>query len=246
MDKIDCIDTKIINRERVNALQTTFKETASSTVLDIGQIVLRNPALAGTEEKISSLLNLVEPVIYWATSPLVIEDNKLTLQGKGGPIFESAYLTAGLKGTKSATLAAITIGKNLPNHSSLCMERGEFWEGVVADILGSEAIELLADIFFKDLANKFEPQELYPTLRYSPGYGDWPLKDQSQIIGFLKTEPTVVSNESFMLEPVKSITALTGWSEKPVSKKYPTGNKSKGLCMNGQTCSNCRTWACKK
>ncbi len=246
MDKIDCGDTKIKNRERVNDLQTIFKDTASATVLDIDQIALRNPALAGAEEKIRSLLSLVEPVIYWTTGSLTIEGNKLTLQGKNGPVFKSAYLTAGLKEAKSATLTAITIGKNLPNHSSLCMEKGKFYEGVLADIFGSEAIEFLADTFFNDLANKFKPQKLYPTLRYSPGYGDWPLKDQEQIIGFLKTQPTVVSNENFMLEPVKSITALAGWSEKPVPQKYPTGNKSKGLCRNGQTCSNCRTWACKK
>lgn len=227
-------------------MHTILKDTIPVADLDIGQIVLRNPGLAGAEEKIRNLLFLVEPIIFRTTDLLAIEGNTLTLRGNDGPIFESAYLATGLKGAKSATLTAITIGKNLPNHSSLCMERGEFWEGAVADILGSEAVELLADIFFETLTREFKPQKLYPTLMYSPGYGDWDLKDQQQIINYLDTRPTIELNESYMLEPVKSMTALVGWSEKPVSGNYPTGNKNKCLCASLQTCSNCQTWACKK
>lgn len=214
--------------------------------LDIKTLLDRCPALGGAEEKIADLTPLIEPTIYYLDSPIKIESTRAILLADYNLSFASAYLMEGMNKTEQLTLAALTLGEELPNHSSQCFKEGKLWEGTIADLLGSEAIEILADDFFSDLQKKYLPLGLHPTPRYSPGYGDWSLQDQKSIINLLDAHKHIKVTDSFMLEPVKSITVLVGWSLEPVPTRYPLGNKAKGLCAGEVTCSSCKTWACKK
>lgn len=51
---------------------------------------------------------------------------------------------------------------------------------------------------------------MIPTKRIAPGYGDFPLSVQKNIVE-LFPDSGVTCNESFMLTPVKSMTGVTGW-----------------------------------
>lgn len=51
---------------------------------------------------------------------------------------------------------------------------------------------------------------MIPTKRIAPGYGDFPLRVQKNIVE-LFPDSGVKCNESFMLTPVKSMTGVTGW-----------------------------------
>ena len=51
---------------------------------------------------------------------------------------------------------------------------------------------------------------MIPTKRIAPGYGDFPLSVQKNIVD-LFPHSGVTCNESYMLTPVKSMTGVTGW-----------------------------------
>lgn len=51
---------------------------------------------------------------------------------------------------------------------------------------------------------------MIPTKRIAPGYGDFPLAVQKNIVD-LFPDSGITCNESFMLTPVKSMTGVTGW-----------------------------------
>jgi hypothetical protein len=51
---------------------------------------------------------------------------------------------------------------------------------------------------------------MLPTKRIAPGYGDFPLSAQKNIIDLFPGSG-ITCNESFMLAPVKSMTGVTGW-----------------------------------
>jgi len=51
---------------------------------------------------------------------------------------------------------------------------------------------------------------MIPTKRIAPGYGDFPLSVQKNIVELFPASG-VTCNESFMLTPVKSMTGVTGW-----------------------------------
>ncbi|MBA1336333.1 MAG: Methionine synthase activation domain [Firmicutes bacterium] len=227
-------------------MQNVRRLTGSSMDIKTCRIVARCPELKGAEERIEELGKLIKPVIYWADMPVELAGDRLVLPGDDRMEFESIYLAQGIEGARRVTIMAATIGGRLPQYSSACMGAGRHWEGTVADLLGSSAVEIVTDDFFRFLEREYSAKGLYPTLRYSPGYGDWDLKDQKRIIDLLNTEPDIRINGNYILEPVKSVTALVGWSGKPVKQSYPEGNRSKGLCSGEHTCSSCITWACKK
>ena len=54
---------------------------------------------------------------------------------------------------------------------------------------------------------------MYATLRYSPGYGDWALTGQADVFAFLnQCQGKIQLSDNFLMNPVKSITAIIGWS----------------------------------
>ncbi len=55
-----------------------------------------------------------------------------------------------------------------------------------------------------------EELNMIPTKRVAPGYGDFAISTQKNIIE-LFPDSGVTCNESYMLTPVKSMTGVTGW-----------------------------------
>jgi cobalamin-dependent methionine synthase I len=53
------------------------------------------------------------------------------------------------------------------------------------------------------------------TMRYSPGYGDWDLTVQAELLRLVGADVIGVScTETSILQPRKSVTAVIGWERK--------------------------------
>ncbi len=64
-------------------------------------------------------------------------------------------------------------------------------------------------------------EQIYFTSRFSPGYGDYPLKEQKRVIQYLEGQKKIglyVTQDSLMI-PRKSVTALIGMADQPVKGK---------------------------
>lgn len=216
--------------------------------IDIASLVKNNPELKGAEEKIQNLEKYIHPQVFWRELTVIAnQENKVHLRlDQEEWIIESVYISLGLKNCTQVTLLALTIGGELPSHSQECLNKGLFYEATIADILGSHAVEILANKFNGYLAQNYLSKGLYPSLRFSPGYGDFELDNQIKIRDLLNIEASIKVTENYLLEPVKSITALIGWSNIPKEKTYPQGDDKKGFCQAGQNCAFCKTWACRK
>ncbi len=75
------------------------------------------------------------------------------------------------------------------------------------DSAASVAVESLMKTLQAAIADELN---MIPTKRIAPGYGDFPLSVQKDIVE-LFPDSGVTCNESFMLTPVKSMTGVTGW-----------------------------------
>ena len=64
-------------------------------------------------------------------------------------------------------------------------------------------------------------ENLYLTGRYSPGYGDWPITVQPRIAALLDTPKRIglYVTDTFLMLPRKSVTAVMGLSDVPVTGK---------------------------
>ncbi|MEJ8553887.1 hypothetical protein [Tepidibacter sp. Z1-5] len=199
--------------------------------------------LRGLEDEVLEIKKYIKPCIYYKDINIKsIEKDKVTLDEIE---IDSAYLAKGLLGCHKVTLIALSIGDYLNKYSQEKYLSSELKKSSIADILGSHAVEILIDKFHNYLINKNILRGVHSSLRYSPGYGDWDLRYQKNILDLLKTHKDINVSSNFLLQPVKSVTAIIGWSYQIRERNYPNGYK-KEICKGINSCSNCRTWACKK
>ena len=82
--------------------------------------------------------------------------------------------------------------------------------------LGAERIESLCDRFCADFENEVSLLGKKTRPRYSAGYGDFPIEMQFPICEALNSAKKigVFVNESLLLSPSKSVTAIIGIEDK--------------------------------
>lgn len=104
---------------------------------------------------------------------------------------------------------------------------------VILDAAGSAAIENVCDNLCADLAAAFAPRHL--TERFSPGYGDMPLSQQSGFFRLLDISRRlgVSLTDSDLMVPQKTVTAVVGVSDRPQPRRNP-GCES---CAMAESCA---------
>ena len=91
--------------------------------------------------------------------------------------------------------------------------------------LGAERIEALCDAFCARTAEDLARQGRGVTVRFSPGYGDVPLGLQNDIFRALDCPRKIglTLNESLLMSPSKSVTAVFGVTDRPEGDCAPGG-----------------------
>jgi hypothetical protein len=146
-------------------------------------------------------------------------------------VFKGEDIARHLKGCKKCLLLCATASSKA-DELIRRMESRDIALGFMTDCLASAAVEAVCNSLEKELAQKLEGW--YFTWRFSPGYGDFPLDIQPQIINALEAPKRagVTCTESLLLLPRKSVTAVIGLSEKPVEK----GRRGCAVCSMAARC----------
>lgn len=92
---------------------------------------------------------------------------------------------------------------------------------VMADACASSAIEDFCGSIYKIFRRKAADSGAFLTDRYSPGYGDMDISFQRRIADLLQTGKRIglTVSETFMMTPMKSVTAVIGIADRPQPKK---------------------------
>jgi hypothetical protein len=110
------------------------------------------------------------------------------------------------KDAEKVAICICTIGPELEQEIEKLMEKNEMTRALILDALGSEAAEEVAIQSDRILAEKARVMNLWPSKRYSPGYGKWDVKEQRFIFRMLTAADIGVRlTESCMMVPRKSI-----------------------------------------
>lgn len=125
-------------------------------------------------------------------------------------------------------LLAVTVGEEVEEESSRHFKEGLYTAGLLLDAAATAAVEHLADQVDSYVQQLAKRKGLTPTWRFSPGYGDWDIRNQPEVLRLLEAESIgLICNESCMLIPRKSVTAIIGLKEPDLScpikeEKRPT------------------------
>lgn len=123
-----------------------------------------------------------------------------------------------LKGCTGCVLLGCSLGAGVDT-AMRAASAGDMAYAVVLDALASVLIEMVADQAEHQLREAFRQQGLFLTGRFSPGYGDWPIEVQNDLVRILDAPRKIglCATETHLLVPRKSITAIMGTADHPVS-----------------------------
>ncbi len=131
---------------------------------------------------------------------------------------ESKKLAATLKGSERVLLFAATVGvgidRLIARYATFAPSKALLFQAI-----GTERIEALCDKFCQDRAAWYAQKGKYLTRRFSPGYGDFPLTAQRDILRIVNGTARIgVSlTDSLLMLPTKSVTALVGIADEPTN-----------------------------
>jgi hypothetical protein len=129
-------------------------------------------------------------------------------------------LSRSVRGSMHAYLFLVTIGSDLEETATMLMESGEQLHGYLLDRVGSFAVESLAENFEDGLRRIYKDRDMSVSMRFSPGYCDWPIEEQRKLEKALDFSLAGARlTENCMMIPKKSISGLVGVGPKGLFSK---------------------------
>jgi hypothetical protein len=159
------------------------------------------------EDKFNSLIT---PDIHHRTVDFRVKDEGV-IRIKGAIEFESKNLSEVMKNAEKLVCFIGTLGPGIEEEVGVLMQDNDLSEAYILDAMGSVAVEDLVDKFQQTIKNECERVGKTVTLRFSPGYCDWPLTEQKKLFSLFEPEDIMVQLlDSCLMQPVKSISGVFG------------------------------------
>lgn len=127
---------------------------------------------------------------------------------------DSKDLAKCITGSSEIVLFAVTIGLDIDRMIAR-YQRFSPTKALLMQAYGAERVEVLCDVFCNEIKAMVAEEGLSCSARFSPGYGDLPLEVQKDVFRLLdcNRQIGVALNESLLMTPSKSVTALFGIGE---------------------------------
>ncbi len=173
---------------------------------------ITNHISATIDELINESYTWLKPQGIFKTIPLTTKDNKRIITSH-----KNFYITAPdvvnlFLGSDYLTFLAVTLGESLDEKITCFFDQGEYTRATILDAIGSDGIEQLANKINHIVAQEAAQKGYQLTQRFSPGYGQWDITAQKDLLDLLDIQRIGISmTEHYMLNPQKSITAVIGW-----------------------------------
>ncbi len=139
-----------------------------------------------------------------------------------------------LQDCETAVLFALTLGEGA---DALIRRAGitSPLDALLLDACASAACEAACDQLQTMLEEQLCKDGLYPTDRFSPGYGDLPLTVQTPLLELLDAQRRcgITLSPTLIMTPRKSVTALFGLADRPQGKRA----RGCGFCSMKKNCS---------
>jgi hypothetical protein len=148
-----------------------------------------------------------------------------------GMTVKSRSLAKHLTGCRCVVLLAATLGTEadtlIRRYSVQEMEKAVIAQAVCAAMIEAYCEEIECEIRKKPQVSGF-----CPTTRFSPGYGDFDIAHQKDIVRLLNCDRRIglTLTDGYMLIPSKSVTAVIGFSEEKTHNEGKCKRCAEKLC----------------
>jgi len=130
---------------------------------------------------------------------------------KGGITLASQKLSKTLSRCQEIVCFVGTIGAKLEDEINRLTQQNRVSQAYILDAMGSVAVENMVNDFQRHMVQALKPTQKGTTLRFSPGYCDWPLTEQKKLFRLFESHDlNVTLADSCLMQPRKSISGLFG------------------------------------
>lgn len=186
------------------------------------------------------LCAVIHPRTLWCVCPVSRTDSGIalgTLPLRGKDIAEH------LTGCTEAVLLGATLSGGVDSMIRRAQQQ-DMTRALLYDAIAGAAVETVCNALEQQIKARFADKYAYFTERFSPGYGDFPLTQQRELIALLDAPRKIgltVTPHCTML-PMKSVTALIGLSNQPVhdARRFTCGRNC-SECPYRESCSMSRS-----
>ena len=157
-----------------------------------------------------SLQELASPALSCRTRKIKgIEGDKVYFDK--GVCLKSPILARVLEPCEEAVFFIVTIGRGVEGEVARLNNEGRLTEAYILDRLGSLTAEHSVKAFYERMKRYHEKKGYGVTLRFSPGYCDWPITEQEKLFLLVDAESIgVTMTASCLMQPRKSVSGVFG------------------------------------
>lgn len=191
------------------------------------------------DERVEELMDECEELVLKTAVPRFIYKKLDFTVNEDGVAFKNTSMVLPGESIKkhlykcdSAICMAVTISEGIDRQLRV-LQLTDMAKALVFDSLASVAVEQACDKVEELLREEYP--DYYQTFRFGIGYGDLPISMQEPFLKVLDAGKKIGLNlnKSYMLAPVKSVTAVIGLTKEPVSTK----NRGCATCNLNKTCA---------
>ncbi len=134
------------------------------------------------------------------------------------PLLRGDDIERHLAGCEECAVFACTLGARV-DAAQRAANVSDMARGMALDALSSALAEQIADAAEAAFRTAVEGEGLFLTGRFSPGYGDYPIEVQNELIRVIDAPRAIglCATPSHLLAPRKSVTAVLGVADHPVT-----------------------------
>jgi len=126
-----------------------------------------------------------------------------------------------LAGSETYVFLLATAGPGPETMARELLEKGEFLEGYIADLVASALVESVANQVQEHIRKLARQRGLKITNRYSPGYCKWDVSEQQKLFElFPENCCGITLSESSLMSPIKSVSAVLGMGRSVNYQEY--------------------------
>ncbi|MFC1971529.1 vitamin B12 dependent-methionine synthase activation domain-containing protein [Chloroflexota bacterium] len=149
-------------------------------------------------------------------------------------ILKSKVLARLLEKCEKVAVFVLTIGNHLEDMVSHLAENGLVLQATVLDAVGSGAAEKMAAYVEDKIRRMADAKGLVISLRFSPGYCDWDVRQQKMVFRALNGDTAGISlTKTFLMIPRKSVSGIIGIgpADNDIEKYNPCNTCAKKDCQ---------------
>lgn len=192
----------------MTGMQSDRRMREAARYLGYGRIEISAPVQRLMEECFEELDKIAE--VRWTSRAFAcsVGERELRIAER---IFVSEKLCNNLTGCEEVLFFAVTLGTEVDRR----LKRYQIVEVSKAAVLQACAaayLEEACDFYQEQLEEQYRREEKFLRPRYSPGYGDFKIQYQEDILQMLDAAKKIglTRTDSYMLTPSKSVTAVIG------------------------------------